>query len=203
MQQKGNLTTHYPDYDVLNLVDEWDSHTKEIVLKRLGPFSSPEYFSEWETVILKTVIQNLVFDDRSEIIDWIIFHLDKKMISNIGEDQRKKDLPPANILIREGLSAIDHVSRNKFGRGFAELDEDRQFEIVSGLQLGQLPQIPEWSRIPQKDLFKKLLMEIVSAYYSHPEVWSEIGYGGPAYPRGYVRIEYGLTDPWEARRDGK
>ena len=26
------------------------------------------------------------------------------------------------------------------------------------------------------------------AYYSHPEAWSEIGFGGPASPRGYVRM---------------
>jgi len=49
------------------------------------------------------------------------------------------------------------------------------------------------------DFFKQLLHDTVSAYYSHPLVWSDIGYGGPAYPRGYVRVEKGLTDPWEAK----
>ncbi|WP_369127188.1 hypothetical protein [Paenibacillus antri] len=38
----------------------------------------------------------------------------------------------------------------------------------------------------------------LEAYYSHPAVWSEIGYGGPAYPRGYVRTQLGQLDPWEA-----
>ncbi|HWI55323.1 MAG TPA: gluconate 2-dehydrogenase subunit 3 family protein [Desulfobacteria bacterium] len=203
MSKADTLTTHYPDYDVLKLTDEWDSHTMEIILKRLGPFSAPGYFSEWETASLKAVIQNLVFDNRDNIIDWIVFHLDNKMTSQIGEDQRKSGLPPENVLIREGLAAIDHASRQKFGKGFKELDGDKQFKIISALQLGQLQPLSEWSRIPQRDLFSKLLTEIVSAYYSHPEVWSEIGYGGPAYPRGYVRIEYGLTDPWEARGDGK
>lgn len=195
--------THYPAYNVLNLADEWDSHTKEIVLKRLGPFNKPEYFSERETAILKAIVQNMVFDSRDNIIEWIVFHLDHKMTSKVGEDQRKSGLPPEDVLIRDGLAAVDHAARQKYAKGFTELDNDKQFTIISSLQMGQLPQIPEWSRIPQKDLFKKFLLEIVSAYYSHPEVWSEIGYGGPAYPRGYVRIEYGLTDPWEARADGK
>jgi hypothetical protein len=35
-------------------------------------------------------------------------------------------------------------------------------------------------------------------YYSHPHSWSEIGFGGPANPRGYVRMYYDRRDPWEA-----
>ena len=39
-----------------------------------------------------------------------------------------------------------------------------------------------------------------------PQAWSEIGFGGPASPRGYVRLGFDQRDPWEAplpkRRDG-
>ena len=45
---------------------------------------------------------------------------------------------------------------------------------------------------------KRLLPDIVKAYYSHPTAWSEIGYGGPASPRGYVRMDFDRRDPWEA-----
>jgi hypothetical protein len=38
----------------------------------------------------------------------------------------------------------------------------------------------------------------VSAYYGHPTAWSEIGFGGPASPRGYVRMNFDRRDPWEA-----
>src|SRR5262252_10658338 len=36
------------------------------------------------------------------------------------------------------------------------------------------------------------------AYYMHPTAWSEIGWGGPASPRGYVRMDFDRRDPWEA-----
>lgn len=198
-----NLVTHYPDYDVLKYLDEWDSHTKEIVRRRIGPFSESVFFSDREVKILTAIISNLVYDNRHEISEWIIHHLDQKMISEIGESERKKGIPPEKILIREGLRAIDHVARLRHDKNFMEIDETKQFQILADLQLGKADQIPEWSRIPQKDLFKKLSTEIVDAYYSHPTIWSEIGYGGPAYPRGYFRTEFGLTDPWEAKRDGK
>ena len=31
-----------------------------------------------------------------------------------------------------------------------------------------------------------------------PTAWNEIGFGGPASPRGYVRMDFDRRDPWEA-----
>jgi hypothetical protein len=43
-----------------------------------------------------------------------------------------------------------------------------------------------------------VLSDVVSAYYSHPTAWNEIGWGGPASPRGYVRMDFNRRDAWEA-----
>jgi len=45
---------------------------------------------------------------------------------------------------------------------------------------------------------QRLLHDIVVAYWSHPTAWNEIGWGGPASPRGYVRMGLDRRDPWEA-----
>ena len=37
----------------------------------------------------------------------------------------------------------------------------------------------------------------MEAYYAHPWAWDEVGFGGPAYPRGYMRLERGEPEPWE------
>ena len=42
-----------------------------------------------------------------------------------------------------------------------------------------------------------LVQDVVGAYYAHPYAWDEIGFGGPAYPRGYMRLENGEPEPWE------
>ena len=39
---------------------------------------------------------------------------------------------------------------------------------------------------------------VLGAFYSHPWAWNEIGFGGPAYPRGYVRLGAGQREHWEA-----
>ena len=41
-----------------------------------------------------------------------------------------------------------------------------------------------------------------AAFYSHPWAWNEIGFGGPAYPRGYKNLGFDRREPWEvAERD--
>lgn len=53
--------------------------------------------------------------------------------------------------------------------------------------------------MPSAEFFSlRVLHDICGAYYSHPHAWSEIGFGGPANPRGYVRMVFDRRDPWEA-----
>ncbi|MDW7672949.1 MAG: gluconate 2-dehydrogenase subunit 3 family protein [Bacillota bacterium] len=196
------VETHYPSYDIMALQDEWDSNTKEIVKKRLGPFSKPKFLKEKEVTLLAKISEHLTFDNRDEIIQWIIHHADQKLQTVIGEGEKKPEAPAEKVLVRKGLEAIDKLAETKYGKEFLKIDTKEQFGILAALQLGKADQLPEWSIIPQKELFNKLAEIAISAYYSHPTVWSEIGYGGPAYPRGYYRIEFGLADPWEAKKEG-
>ena len=66
------------------------------------------------------------------------------------------------------------------------------------MQKGELDG-PFWRGMPS-DLFfsKRVLHDIVGAYYAHPTAWSEIGWAGPASPRGFVRLDKNMRDPWEA-----
>jgi hypothetical protein len=45
---------------------------------------------------------------------------------------------------------------------------------------------------------ERVTHDVLAAYYSHPTAWNEIGFGGPAAPRGYVRMYFNRRDPWEA-----
>ncbi len=44
----------------------------------------------------------------------------------------------------------------------------------------------------------------LACFYSHPWAWNEIGFGGPAYPRGYSRfgspeLQPAERETWEGR----
>jgi hypothetical protein len=70
------------------------------------------------------------------------------------------------------------------------------------MQSGELS-APEWGSMSPKQFFKRrMARDIVLAYYAHPTAWSEIGWGGPASPRGYVRLDFNERDPWEAAEAG-
>ena len=194
-EQKGL----YPNYDVLALQDEWDDHTREIVKKRLGPFQFT-LLSQWEQEMIKVIAGHLAYDDRDEVLTWITAHLDQKLNQPFGESQRKPKTPPQKALILDGLKALDHWAKSSHYKAFLHIKTDQQCQLLSSLQLGSLAHEQGWDTALQKALFKKLLSLVIEAYYSHPWVWSEIGYGGPAYPRGYVRVELGLADPWEPKR---
>lgn len=38
-----------------------------------------------------------------------------------------------------------------------------------------------------------------TALYAHPHAWGEIGFPGPAYPRGYKNAGVGKLEPFEVR----
>lgn len=191
----------YPDYNVLDHADQWDELTRETVLQRLNPPVVLSHLNAWEQKMIAKISEHLVYDDRGEIMAWIVSYFDTQLAADIGESERKPDTPPQNQLIRDGLRAFDHWARMISGQGFLENGTQIQFQILSQLQLGSLPVFDQWQASLQKSLFTKLAGMVIKAYYSHPTVWSEIGYGGPAYPRGYVRIELGLADPWEAKSE--
>lgn len=170
--------------------------------EELEPIMNESISTEGPVVVdVQLLTMHIVYDNHDKIIDWVINYIDQKLNSNIGESQRKPEAPPEKILVREGLKALDKLAKQKYNLDFLSINVKQQFEILAALQLGKADQISEWSQISQKALFKKLAGLIITVYYSHPTIWSEIGYGDPAYPRGYVRVEFGLADPWEAKTE--
>lgn len=192
-------TTRYPNYDVMNEQLAWDDHTRSIVTARLHR-TQPlcVFLTTMEEETLRSWCALLVDDNRGELIQYIIAHIDETLSSAKGEGQRQPHTPPAPILVRRGLHAVNASSRMADSLSFFHLEEGRQRQLMMDIAAGTLAGGEAWEGVPQRAFFQKLLSLTVEAYYSHPTVWSEIGHGGPAYPRGYVRTAIGQLDPWEA-----
>ena len=198
------IKTYYPDYNVFAGEDHWDDHTREIVRKRLEPTGSTQKLTGEQVEILRAAAALLLDDGRSSLLDYVIKHFDHKLQSDIGESQRKVGVPPFSVLLKQGLFALNELARNENGAAFTALTPEQQTSLLVALENNTVTLTGEDGQpVPPKDFFQNVLSEVVSAHYSHPQIWSEIGYGGPAYPRGYVRLEVGLTDPWEARKSGE
>ena len=141
----------------------------------------------------------MVNDQTQEVLDFIVSHIDQTLHQSLGEGQRKVGVPEAPELIRSGLRAIEEGVQSLYGTSFISLDIDRQKQVLQKISECKAEPMEVWNSIEQEPLFNKLLKLTVESYCSHPKVWSEIGYAGPAYPRGYVRTKLGQLDPWEAQ----
>lgn len=194
------LKATYQKFNVLDEKEAWDEHTREIVLKRTQPsFQTYLVFTLYQVELVKKVATHLIYDEREEILQFIVAHFDQTLDGTAGEGQRKVGIPLQKDLVLQGLEVLDEVSKSQFTWRFVELETHKQEAILTLLDKGEAPTQRGWNKQLQQAFFQKLLSIVVSAYYSHPTVWSEIGYAGPAYPRGYVRSELGETDPWEAK----
>ena len=192
--------TPYVDYDVLAKWDtpSWDDQTREVLRKRLIEVPTRRFFSETEWQTLEAVCGRLVPQpERSDpipIVPWI----DEKLHHNWRDGFRYEDMPPLREAWRLGLGGIDHESRGRFGADFRSLSEADQDAVLRAIQAGDVGG-ELWARLPAQRFFTTVLLkEVVGEYYAHPAAWSEVGFGGPASPRGYVRLGSNQRDPWEA-----
>jgi hypothetical protein len=199
----STFQSHYEGFNVMKQKEHWDPHTLEIVEKRLllKKCQRLTYFKQQEAQTLIELCCVILDDRRDPILSYVIHHFESKLKANIGEAQRKKGLPKESQLIHQGLQALSDFCVVKYDSPYNELKESVRKDLADKMIQGNIQFQVEGSHFPVKDFMKKIMTEAISAYYSHPLVWSEIGYAGPAYPRGYVRSEWGLTDPWEARRN--
>ena len=111
---------------------------------------------------------------------------------------RNAGLPRERDAWRIGLKALDAESEKIYAARFSQLPAERQDELLTRMANGELND-PAWEGMASNLFFhKRMAIDVIYAYYAHPIAWSEIGWGGPASPRGYVRMGYDERDPWEA-----
>jgi hypothetical protein len=196
------LQSPYAGYDVLEKWDSpsWDDQTREAIRQRLVAIPERRFFgtTEWQT--LEAVANRLVPQpDRASpipIVPWI----DDKLHRDTRDGFRYDDMPVLREAWRLGLEGINEESRRRFQSDFPALSNDQQDIVLRAIQEGDV-QGPVWERVPAQRFFSTVLLkEIVGEYYAHPLAWSEVGFGGPASPRGYVRLGLDQRDPWEAPR---
>lgn len=190
----------YPGYDVLRKRDgmSWDQVTREVIDKRMSIPRTARFFTEDEFRTLRAICARIVPQPALREDVPLAAYVDEKLLTGSLDGYRHADLPRQDVAWRRGLAGFNASARSAHGRPFAEISLDQQDALLRRAEAGELDG-EGWDGMPSKTFFaQRVLPDIVSAYYAHPTAWSEIGYGGPASPRGYVRMELDRRDPWEA-----
>ena len=191
---------YYPGYSTLVQKKAWDETTRRIVLTRVKEAPQLGFFTVREAEVLSAVVERVLpQDDRGphRTIP-ILPAIDERLRKNTLNGFRYEDMPPDQEAYHLAIRAIDEMARTGFGASFTELEVHRQELLLKSLHDGN-PDPPHevWQGMPVHRFWALLMEDCVTTYYAHPWAWDEIGYGGPAYPRGYMRLEHGLPEPWE------
>lgn len=191
---------YYPGYSTLAQRKFWDAATRAVIEKRVGDVPSLRFFRPDELPTISAICDRVLpQDDRLPESRIPILHfIDERLFENKMDGYQYEDMPSDREAYRLGIQAIDETARTIHGVPFAELDPLKQDLILKSIHDSkQLAAHEIWAKMSIHRFWALLVGDCVKAYYAHPWAWDEIGFGGPAYPRAYTRLENGLPEPWE------
>jgi hypothetical protein len=194
------MTERYPGYDVLSKRAgvSWNDPTRRVIDHRLTVAREPRFFSPEEWAALEALCRRILPQPESRPEVPLAAYVDEKMFEGRTDGFRHAELPHQGPAWRQGLAGLDAAAESLAERTFAALSPEQQDLLIRRLQRGELTG-KAWGGMPSQRFFEaRVLPDITAAYYAHPTAWSEIGFGGPASPRGYVRMALDRRDSWEA-----
>lgn len=191
---------YYPGFSTLKQKRYWDAATRKVIEERVSTQKSIRFFTPDEARTMYAVVDRLLpQDDRTEERRIpILPGIDERLYENRIEGYRFEDMPPDQETYRIAARAFEEMAQAIYGRSFHGIEGREQEEILKSIHQAK-PQAAQelWKRMNIERFWALLVSDVVAVYYAHPWAWDEIGFGGPSYPRGYMRLEEGEPEPWE------
>jgi hypothetical protein len=184
----------FPGFDVLDQIEHWDDVTAGVVLARLDPPVDFSFFTPAEQAVAGVLFDQLLGqteDPRVPVLELV----DRRLALDETDGWRYEDMPDDPVAWRRTLAAIDEDARQRYGSPFHALEADEQSKLIQAVQ--DCPE--EWHGMTASHVWSLWTRYACAAFYSHPWAWNEIGFGGPAYPRGYKALGEDKLEPWEVR----
>lgn len=190
---------YYPGFSTLSQQAFWDDATRQVVHDRVVNIPPIRFFADDLPLATALFDRILPQDDRDEQHRIPVVHyVDERLHNGVSDGYRYAEVPPDTECYHLGFQGIEAIAQHLHSTSFVALESAEQEEIVLSLRDDNPPAGDEvWQRFPAIRFFELLVTDAVDAYYAHPYAWDEIGFGGPSYPRGYMRLENGLPEPWE------
>ncbi len=189
------LHGRYPDYNVLDEIDHWDEATRRVVLERVQSTPPLRFFTEPEARALGAFCDVVMAQDAEPKVP-VLNMVDAKLFAGKLDGFRYADMPDDRETWRLVARGLDAAARQHGSQDFAGAPTETQRAVVQALSGGELHG-DVWDQLPPKKAWSVVMRAVLSEFYSHPWAWNEIGFGGPAYPRGYARFGVGQREAWE------
>lgn len=188
----------FDGFDVLSEVRRWDLATAGVVLARISPDRELRFFTKDEEPTARALF-DLLLGQHEEPKVPVTEMVDVRLQAGETDGWRYEDMPEDGDAWHQSLRALDEEAQRRFDHRFHELDVDDQGGLVQEVQDAN-----EWNGFNAKHLWSLWTRYACAAFYSHPWAWNEIGFGGPAYPRGYKNMGVDAREEWETQeRDAR
>ena len=185
----------YPDHDVLGQAHHWDETTRRLVLGRAEEVPPLRFFTGDEAATLGSFCDLVMAQDREPRVP-VLNLVDAKLFEGKLDGFRYSDMPDDRETWRRVAVGLDAAARQHGSRDFVAAAEEVQRSVIQAFSEGRLHG-EVWDELPPSRAWGVVMRAVLSEFYSHPWAWNEIGFGGPAYPRGYARLGAGQRESWE------
>jgi hypothetical protein len=124
----------------------------------------------------------------------VLEFIDARLAKDETDGWRYETMPKDPDAWRRSLAALDADAVARHGSSFGELEWGRQAELIQAIQ-----DLKDdlWHGMPATQLWSLWTRYACTAFYSHPAAWQEMGFAGPAYPRGYKNIGVDRRESFE------
>ena len=190
----------YPDYDVMEQAPHWDEVTRELIERREREVPSRQFFTAAEERTLTSFCDSVLHQDAEPRVP-VLAMVDEKLHAGRLDGFRYEDMPDDAETWRRVAVGLDEIARQRGAGAFADADAELQHAICEDFASGEL-EGGVWEDLPCERAWSVVMRSVLTEFYSHPWAWNEIGYGGPAYPRGYMRLAQGEREPHEGEEAG-
>jgi hypothetical protein len=191
----------YPGFDVLDSVDLWDDVTAGVVLDRLALPGELAFFTPAEVGVAGPLLDLLLAQDADPRVP-VLALIDARLAAGETDGWHYDDMPEDAQAWRDTLRLLDQdAQQGHHGGGFAHLISDEQAALIQAVQdlSSDGASWHDWSATHVWSLWTRYAC---TAFYSHPWAWNEIGFPGPAYPRGYLNPGVNSREHWEVPDSG-
>ena len=187
----------FPGYDVLDEAHRWDDVTAGVVLARLAPTTDLSFFTQAENGAAVVLCDLLLAQDAEPRVP-VVALIDARLAAGESDGWHYDELPPDPQAWRLTLAHLDDDARQRYGDVLTLLDQPQQAALVG--RVSDLASSGDlWHDLPAMHVWSLWTRYACAAFYAHPWAWNEIGFGGPAYPRGYKNIGLDARERWEVR----
>jgi hypothetical protein len=190
----------YPDYDVLTQADHWDEVTRRVVLDRVERVPPFRFFDADERETVKAFCDTITGQDREPRIA-VASYIDEKLHADRLDGYQYFDMPDDREAWRAIVRGLDQEARALGAASFGAAGIQSRVDICHRFSQAKLHG-GVWAELNVGRAWALAVRHSCEAFYAHPWAWNEIGFGGPAYPRGYARfgsahLEGADRESWE------